>query len=158
MPEEVIASNLCLLVPTESRFIFGGLQSAMHMAWVSHVCGRLESRFRYSNKIVYNNFPWPKNPDAEQAASVEKFAQSVLDVRSEFPNATLADLYDPSTMPPKLVKAHRDLDLAVDRCYRKKKFENETERLEFLFEMYKELIESREVLTQEKKTLKKKTL
>lgn len=67
----------------------------MHMTWVGYVCGRLESRFRYSNSIVYNNFPWPENPNAKQIATIEKAAQKVLDVRAEFPNSSLADLYDP---------------------------------------------------------------
>ena len=106
------------------------------MAWVKVVCGRLESRFRYSNDIVYNNFPWPENVTQEQKESVSKTAQAVLDARMQYPDSSLADLYDPSSMPPSLVKAHLALDKAVDHCYRSQPFPNETKRIEFLFELY----------------------
>ncbi|RYE55218.1 MAG: class I SAM-dependent DNA methyltransferase, partial [Sphingobacteriales bacterium] len=99
-------------------------------------CGRLESRYRYSKDIVYNNFPWPENPTDKQKETVEKSAQAVLDSRALFPNSSLADLYDPNTMPPALVKAHQQLDKAVDLCYRPQPFANETKRIEFLFELY----------------------
>ena len=106
------------------------------MTWVKYVCGRLESRFRYSNTIVYNNFPWPENPSEKQKEAIGKAAQKVLDTRAEFPNSSLADLYDPLTMPPALVKAHNDLDKAVDLAYRPQPFINETKRIEFLFDLY----------------------
>jgi hypothetical protein len=106
------------------------------MTWTRYVCGRLESRFRYSNTIVYNNFPWPENPTDKQLKLVEEKAQNVLDARKEFPDSSLADLYDPLTMPPALVKAHQELDKAVDLCYRPQPFPNETKRIEFLFELY----------------------
>ena len=111
----------------------------MHNAWIRAVCGRLESRYRYSIAIVYNNFPWPESPTAEQKKSVEGAAQGVLDARKKFPNATLADLYDPNTMPKILLDAHHKLDRAVDACYGKKNFKSEPDRLEFLFESYKKL-------------------
>jgi hypothetical protein len=106
------------------------------MTWVKHICGRLESRFRYSNSIVYNNFPWPENPSEKQKAVVEEAAQRVLDTRQQFPGSSLADLYDPLTMPPALVKAHQELDKEVDLCYRPQPFPNERKRMEFLFELY----------------------
>ena len=106
------------------------------MAWIKHTCGRLESRFRYSKDIVYNNYPWPENPTEKQKQAVEEKAQQVLDVRKQFPQSSLADLYDPLTMPPALVKAHNELDKAVDQCYRPQPFPNETKRIEFLFELY----------------------
>jgi hypothetical protein len=133
---EVIASNLCLIIPQASKYHFGILTSTMHMAWVKTVCGRLESRYRYSKDVVYNNFPWPENPSEKQKTAIEKAAQNVLDVRTEFPNSNLADLYDPLTMPPKLVKAHQELDNAVDLAYRPQPFPSETKRMEFLFELY----------------------
>ncbi|OFV99573.1 MAG: hypothetical protein A3F68_12280 [Acidobacteria bacterium RIFCSPLOWO2_12_FULL_54_10] len=108
------------------------------MAWVKQVCGRLESRYRYSNSLVYNNFPWPE-PTAKQRAAVEAAAQAVLDARKKFPDATLADLYDPLSMPPALVKAHAALDRAVDRCYRSQPFENDRQRVEHLFSLYEKL-------------------
>jgi hypothetical protein len=111
----------------------------MHMAWVRQVCGRLESRYRYSNSLVYNNFPWPENPTARQRETVEEKAQAVLDARKRFPTATLADLYDPLAMPPGLVKAHSELDAAVDKCYRAEKFETERQRVEYLFALYEKL-------------------
>jgi len=131
-----IAHNSCHIIPNGNIFTFGVLQSEMHMTWVKYVCGRLESRFRYSNDIVYNNFPWPENPTEKQIKIVEEKAQKVLDTRKEFPNSSLADLYDPLTMPPALVKAHQELDKAVDLCYRSQPFASETKRIEFLFELY----------------------
>jgi hypothetical protein len=106
------------------------------MAWVKITCGRLESRYRYSNTIVYNNFPWPLSPTEKQIAAVEQAAQNVLDARAQFPSSSLADLYDPNTMPPVLVKAHQQLDKAVDLCYRPQPFATETKRIEYLFELY----------------------
>ncbi len=108
-------------------------------AWVRQVCGRLESRYRYSNKLVYNNFPWPEAPTAKQRANVEEAAQAVLDARAKFPDATLADLYDPLAMPPALVKAHAALDRAVDLCYRPQPFDNDRQRVEHLFALYEKL-------------------
>ena len=106
------------------------------MAWVSYVCGRLESRFRYSKDIVYNNFPWPENLNDKQKVLIEKAAQTILNVRANFPNSSLADLYNNVSMPPVLVKAHSDLDKAVDLAYRSQPFSNETKRIEFLFDLY----------------------
>jgi hypothetical protein len=131
-----IVSDSCLYVSNAKLYHFGILTSLMHVAWIRHVCGRLESRFRYSNEIVYNNFPWPEKPTDKQKQSVEKFAQKVLDVRKEYSSSSLAELYDPLTMPSKLVKAHNDLDKAVDNCYRKQPFESESKRMEFLFALY----------------------
>ena len=96
----------------------------------------MKSDYRYSNSIVYNNFPWPENPTDKQKESIEAAAQKVLDVRAEFPDSSLADLYNPLTMPPALVKAHNELDKAVDMAYRPQAFANETKRIEYLFELY----------------------
>lgn len=111
------------------------------MAWVRQVCGRLKSDYSYSSKLVYNNFPWPVDATAAQKGKVEENAQAVLDVRQKYldKKATLADLYDPLTMPPDLLKAHHSLDRAVDRCYRAKKFNNERERVEYLFQLYEQI-------------------
>ena len=131
-----IANNSCHIVPNGELYHFGILMSAMHMAWVSNVCGRLESRYRYSKDIVYNNYPWPENPSAQHIANIEKAAQEVLDACEKFPQSSLADLYDPLTMPPVLLKAHQNLDKAVDAAYSSKNFKTETERMEFLFGLY----------------------
>ncbi|MCC6182627.1 MAG: class I SAM-dependent DNA methyltransferase [Bacteroidia bacterium] len=131
-----IANNSCHTVPNGTLFHFGILMSEMHMAWVKSVCGRLESRFRYSKDIVYNNFPWPENPTEKQIKAIETAAQKVLDARAEFPKSSLADLYAPLTMPPALIKAHNELDKAVDLAYRPQAFTSEVNRMEFLFELY----------------------
>jgi hypothetical protein len=137
---EVIANNLVMFVPGASLWHFGVLSSSMHMAWMRQVCGRLESRYRYSNKLVYNNFPWPEAPTAKQRDAVETAAQAVLDARKEFAGASLADLYDPLSMPPALVKAHAKLDRAVDLCYRPQPFDSDRQRVEYLFALYEKLI------------------
>lgn len=131
-----IAGDTCLTILNASIFNFGILSSRIHMVWVKYICGRLKSDFRYSNEIVYNNFPWPETPTKKQIEAVEKAAQKVLDVRNDFPKSSLADLYDILTMPPALVKAHNELDKAVDLCYRAQTFASETKRIEFLFELY----------------------
>jgi hypothetical protein len=137
--KDVVSANTNFLVSSSSLYIFGGLTSAMHMAWVRQVGGRLKSDYRYSGSMVYNNYPWPKNPTAKQRAGVETAAQKVLDVRADFPSATLADLYDPLSMPARLVKAHADLDRAVDICYRSTVFTSERQRVEYLFALYERL-------------------
>lgn len=133
-----IVNDSCTALPNAELFHFGILTSEMHMTWVKYVCGRLKSDYRYSNTIVYNNYPWPKFPSEKNKSKVEIKAQTVLDVRNEFPKSSLADLYDPLTMPAKLVKAHQELDKAVDLCYRPQVFSNETSRIEYLFELYDE--------------------
>ena len=134
--ENNIANNTASLIPNASHFHLGILQSKMHMAWVKYICGRLKSDYRYSNEIVYNNYPWPENPTENQRKAIEDAAQKVLDVREEFPDSSLADLYDPLSMPPVLVKAHNELDKAVDLAYRSQPFASEAKRMEFLFELY----------------------
>ena len=148
-----IVSDTCLAVPKAKIYHFGILTSEMHMAWVKQVCGRLKSDYRYSNDIVYNNFPWPLNPTVKQIKLVEEKAQKVLDTRKEFSKNSLADLYDPLTMPPALVKAHQELDKVVDLCYRTQPFSNEVKRIEFLFELYEKYTQP---LLSEKKLKKKK--
>ncbi len=113
---DTIASDLVFLIPNSSLFHFGVLTSNVHMAWVRAVCGRLEMRYRYSKDIVYNNFPWPNATD-EQKGAIENLAQAVLDARARYPESSLADLYDPLTMPPVLLNAHRELDRAVMKLY-----------------------------------------
>src|SRR6185369_13613812 len=138
MSPETLCSNLMKLMPNATLYHFGVLSSIMHMAWTRAVCGRLKSDFRYSNTLVYNNFPWPQ-PTPTQVQTVEAAAQSVLDARTLFPGSTLADLYDPNTMPEKLTKAHRTLDRSVDAAYRKQPFDTERIRVEYLFGLYQQL-------------------
>jgi len=154
MRPDIIASNLVLLVPGAKPYHFGVLSSTMHMAWVRQVSGRLESRYRYSNRIVYNNFPWPVEPTEAAITRVEEASQQILDLRVELgdgragflpakkkgtPAACLADLYAAESMPPRLLKAHRELDRVVDRCYRREPFTSERQRVEFLFALYEKL-------------------
>jgi hypothetical protein len=136
LPETTMASNLLKLMPNGTLFEFAVLTSTMHNAWIRYTCGRLESRYRYSAGIVYNNFPWPESPTDKQRAAIEAAAQGVLDARAQFPQSSLADLYDPLTMPPALVKAHQVLDTAVDAAYGKRGLRNDAERVAFLFERY----------------------
>ena len=134
--KEKIAHNSTSFIENTSHYLFGIISSKMHMVWMKYTCGRIKSDYRYSNKLAYNNFPFPKNLNEKNKVRVEKVAQKVLEVREEFPNSSLADLYDPLTMPPKLVKAHQELDKAVDLCYRPQAFTNETARSEYLFDLY----------------------
>jgi hypothetical protein len=139
MVPKVLCSDLVFLMSDATMFHFGVLTSAMHMAWVRQVAGRLKSDFRYSAKLVYNNFPWPQDVSDAKRITVEEAAQGVLDARQAHPDSTLADLYDPLSMPVGLVKAHAKLDRAVDRCYRSQPFANERNRVEYLFNLYQKL-------------------
>lgn len=137
LPAEVVVSNLAFVVPNAGLYQFGIITSAMHMAWMRYVCGRLKSDYRYSNTIVYNNFPWPESPAIATRQAMEEAAQAVLEARKAHPDSTLADLYDPLAMPSDLRAAHRRLDKMVDRLYRlKKPFQNDVERVQYLFEKY----------------------
>jgi len=143
-----IVSDTCMSIPNGNQYHFGVLMSKMHMAWVKYICGRLKSDFRYSKDIVYNNFPWPDNLTDKQIFAIETATQKVLDARLQFPNSSLADLYDPLTMPPALIKAHNELDKAVDLAYRPQAFTSEANRMVFLFvalrKIYGRLIYKRE--------------
>ena len=136
---DTIISNLCLINTEVTVFHFGVMTSTMHMAWVRQVGGRLKSDYRYSASLVYNNFPWPTTTTDAQKATVESKAKAVLAARALFPESSLADLYDPNTMPPALTKAHAELDKAVEKCYRKEPFTSERERVELLFALYEKL-------------------
>ncbi|MGB4239868.1 MAG: DNA methyltransferase [Kiritimatiellia bacterium] len=136
-----IASGSALIVPEATLYHFGVLTSAMHNAWMRSVAGRMKSDYQYSGSIVYNTFPWPEKITEDRREEIERLAQAVLDERAIHlgQGATLADLYDPVTMPPGLAKAHAALDRAVDRAYRPAPFDSERSRVEFLFERYQAL-------------------
>lgn len=112
----------------------------MHMAWVRTVAGRLKTDLRYGSGLCYNTFPFPKISSTQQA-KLEEHVFNVLDQREAFPELTLANLYDPDKMPNALSEAHKQMDLAVERCYRKKPFSSDEERLEYLFKLYETMIE-----------------
>ena len=147
LSSEVIVGNANLCLPDAKLFDFGIITSRMHMAWVKYVCGRLESRYRYTAGIVYNNYPWPgfagEPLSDKHRNAIEQAAQSVLDARAQFASSSLADLYDPLTMPPALLKAHQKLDTAVDAAYQpsggKKSYASDAERVAFLFELYQRI-------------------
>jgi hypothetical protein len=179
LDKSIIANTDVFVVPNATMFTFGVMTSIMHMAWMRAVCGRLKSDFRYSAGIVYNNFPWPviashsetlarqsMNNNAgllrhdvprndKHVVAVEVCAQAVLDARAAHPNASLADLYDPLTMPANLLKAHQALDKAVDAAYGYKGAATDNARVAFLFERYQQLTSLLPSLTKSKKALKK---
>ena len=133
---EVLPSNLVLVINEATPYHFGVISSLMHMAWMRAVSGKLKSDYRYSAKLVYNNFPWPLEPDAKKVQRIEKAARGIIEARKAHPDATLADLYDPLSMPPELLKAHRENDKAVDAAYGVQGFGTEAERTGFLFQLY----------------------
>lgn len=144
-----VVNNTSLYVEHADTYHLGILISTMHMAWLRNVGGRLKSDYRYSAGIVYNNFPWPEIGDEKFRTGIESTAQEVLDARARFPDSTLADLYDPLTMPPALVKAHQQLDKAVDAAYvaaektagrKPPKLGSDAERVAFLFQRYQALV------------------
>lgn len=141
---DVIASNACLMIGDANLFHFGILTSKTHMVWVNYICGRLKSDYRYSNEIVYNNFPFPDGVTAAQRAKVATKAQTILDIREKYTvrGSNLANLYDPLLMPVDLTKAHQELDKSVEECYGKRTFGSDTKRLAFLFELYEQLVEA----------------
>ena len=139
---EVFCSNAVRIMPNASLFHFGILTSNVHMAWMRTVCGRLKSDYRYSKDIVYNNFPWCV-PTPEQKAAIEKTAQAILDARALYPDCSLADLYDETTMPPELRKAHQQNDKAVMQAYGFSLKMTESECVAELMKMYQKLTESK---------------
>ncbi|KRE87158.1 methylase [Rhodanobacter sp. Soil772] len=136
---DTLASDLLFIVPHATAYQFGILSSTMHNAWMRTVAGRLESRYRYSVHIVYNNFPWPQGVPEEKRVAVAQAAQAVLTARAAHPGATLADLYDPDSMPTDLQDAHRALDKAVDAAYSYRSGKDDATRVAYLFELYNKL-------------------
>jgi hypothetical protein len=144
---ETIPSNKIQTISGGSLFHFGVLCSTMHNAWMKYTCGRLKSDYSYSASIVYNNYPWPgfagEALSDKHRQAIEQAAQGVLDARAQFAGASLADLYDPLTMPPALLKAHHKLDAAVDAAYvpsgGKKTYASDAERVAFLFDLYQRI-------------------
>ena len=147
LDSEIVPSNKIQTIPNGTLFQFGVLCSTMHNSWMRYTCGRLESRYSYSASIVYNNYPWPgfagEPLSDKHRTAIEQAAQCVLDARAQFASSSLADLYDPLTMPPALLKAHQKLDTAVDAAYQpsggKKSYASDAERVAFLFELYQRI-------------------
>lgn len=138
--KDIICGNANLMIPNANKYDFGILTSNVHNAWIRTVCGRLEMRYRYSNDIVYNNFPWCE-PTADQKAKIEQTAQAILDARAKYPDCSLADLYDETIMPVELRKAHQENDKAVMQAYGFwGKLNTESECVAALMKMYQELV------------------
>lgn len=140
MSADVIASDLVFLIPDATKYEFGILMSNVHNAWMRQVAGRLKSDYRYSKDIVYNDFPWP-SPSVDQQNMIEKTAQAILDARKLYPNSSLANLYNPLTMPPELRKAHTANDIAVMKSYSFSTKMSEADCVAALMKMYQKLVE-----------------
>ena len=138
MPAGSVFTNALFYVDNADIYLFGILTSSAHMAWTKIICGRLKSDYRYSNSIVYNNFPFPDST-LEQKAKIESTAKAILDARALYPDSSLADLYDENSMPPELRKAHKLNDVAVMEAYGFRKDMTEPEIVAELFKMYQKL-------------------
>lgn len=136
--KNTLVSDLVFILQGD-MYHFAILTSAMHMAWMRTVCGRLEMRYRYSRDLCYNTFPWPTVSE-EQKKAVSELADMVLNIRNMYPDKTLAEMYDPDKMPEPLAEAHHNLDMAVDSLYRNTPFESDEERLQLLFKLYEKLV------------------
>jgi hypothetical protein len=142
-PHDVIPTNANQMIPNASLYEFAIITSEMHNDWMRTVAGRLKSDYRYSASLVYNTFPWPDASES-QKKQISAFGEEILLTRADYPDKTLAQLYDPDKMPEPLRQAHRTLDLAVEKLYRAKPFEDSAERVAFLFKRYEQLINTKE--------------
>ncbi len=138
MQPPTVPSNLVCVLEHAENGVFALLTSAMHMSWMRHIGGRLESRYRYSIGLVYNTFPLPAGGQPA-LAKLERLGDAILEARAEHPGASLSDLYDPVLMPARLRRAHRRLDQAVDRLYRRPAFQSDRERAEHLLGLYESM-------------------
>ena len=152
---DTIISNSAMAIYDAQPWLFGILHSKMHMVWVDAVGGKLETRYRYSAKLCYNTFPFPEI-NLKQKEIINQYVFAILDERAKFPQKTMAWLYNPDTMPKDLLKAHQELDEAIERIYRLAPFTSDAERLEYLFKMYDEMTKKDTLWAKEKKTRKKK--
>ena len=138
---EIIPGDKLFTMPSATSYEFGILMSNVHMAWTRAVCGRLKSDYSYSNTIVYNNFPWPETTD-QQRQKIKQTAQAILDARSLYPDSSLADLYDPLTMQPELLKAHTANNKAVMEAYGFKMKTTEADCVAELMKLYQKLVKT----------------
>jgi len=139
LDSDTVATNKVQIIPNGGLYEFGIITSESHMDWMRAVGGRLKSDYSYSAQLVYNTFPWPKVDD-QQRKQIEALAEEILLIREDYPDKSLADLYDPDKMPDPLREAHKALDQAVERLYRAKPFRDASERLEHLFALYEKLV------------------
>jgi hypothetical protein len=139
LPPNSVVADSAFAIYDADPWIFAILTSRLHMTWVRSVCGRLKTDYRYSSSLVYNTFPMPPLTPT-QKTTLEKHVYQVLSEREQHSEKTLAELYDPEKMPEGLRRAHHELDLAVEQCYRAKPFESDEERLEYLFKLYEKML------------------
>ena len=143
LPQDVIAGDKLYIIPDGTRYMFGILMSNVHNAWMRQFAGRLKSDYSYSTQMVYNTFPWP-DPTPEQKSRIEQTAQAILDARALYPNSSLADLYDPLTMPSELRKAHTANDIAVMKAYGFSTKMSEADCVAELMKMYQALVDKQQ--------------
>lgn len=155
LSKENLSTNLCMIISDAQPWLFGVIHSKMHMVWVDAVGGKLKTDYRYSAKLCYNTFPFP-DITLKQKENLNLYVFAILDERAKHPEKTMAQLYDPDKMPAGLRKAHQELDLAVEQCYRLQPFTSDTERLEYLFKMYEEMTQSDTLFAKEKKSRRKR--
>lgn len=156
LTQDTVISNSAMAIYDAQPWLFGILHSKMHMVWVDAVGGKLKTDYRYSAKLCYNTFPFP-DITPKQKEIINQYVFAILDERAKFPEKTMAWLYNPDTMPKDLKNAHRELDEAIERCYRLAPFTSDAERLEYLFKMYDEMTKKDTLWAKEKKSKSKKS-
>jgi len=152
---ETIIADSAMAIYHAQPWLFAVVTSRMHMVWVRNVGGKLETRYRYSAKLCYNTFPFP-DITTKQKENLNLYVFAILDERAKHPSKTMAQLYNPATMPKGLLQAHQELDTAIEQCYRLQPFKNDTERLEYLFKQYEEMLKKDTLFAKQKKTRRKK--
>jgi hypothetical protein len=144
-------NNRCFCITSFEPYLFGVIHSRMHMIWIDAVGGKVETRYQYSKTLCYNTFPFPVIT-TRQKENLNQYVFDILDERAKYPSETMAHLYNPDTMPRGLLNAHQELDAAVEQCYRLRPFENDTERLEYLFKKYEEMVKKDTLFANQKRT------
>jgi len=150
LDNDTIISNLAFGIYNAQPWLFAIVTSRMHMVWVKSVGGYLGTSIRYSKDICYNTFPFPKISN-KQKLNLNEYVFAILDERAKHPSKTMAQLYNPDTMPKGLLLAHQELDIAIEQCYRLQPFKNDTERLEYLFKQYEEMVKKDTLFAKQKK-------
>lgn len=153
--EDTIISDSAMAIYNAQPWLFAVITSRMHMVWVRNVGGKLKTDYRYSAKLCYNTFPFP-DITAKQKENLNLYVFAILDERAKHPSKTMAQLYNPTTMPKDLLQAHQELDTAIEQCYRLQPFASDTVRLEYLFKQYEEMVKKDTLFGKEKKTRKKR--
>jgi hypothetical protein len=153
LDKEDIISDSALAIYDAEPYLFAIINSKMHMAWVRAVGGKLKTDYRYSKDICYNTFPFP-DISTKQKENLNLYVFAILDERAKHPSKTMAQMYNPITMPKGLLQAHQELDTAIEQCYRLQAFKNDTERLEYLFKQYEQMLKKDTLFAKQKKTLR----